>query len=144
MMENMWTVMRSMSGERKSSMWCGDEWFVNRNIGYSSCKLGNSEGHEVPTGSRDLGGPQSFLSGTSQGFDFYIGELEIVKMELESFDHTHLSSEGEPERLDFRRGLSFNRGRWRWERSEFKKDPRSVDDLPLSVAFATRLFVPYV
>ena len=78
---------------------------------YSLYNSGNPENHEVPAGPRNLDSPQSFLFGASQGFNFYISGLDIIEMELDSFDDARLSSESKPERFDFRQSLSFNRGR---------------------------------
>ena len=102
---------------------------------------GDPEGHEVPTGPRDLDGPQSVLSCASQGFNFHVGELDVIEMELDTFYQTLLSSESEPEGFDFRRGFSFDRDGWRWERDELKNKAGWLDDLPFSVAVATNLFV---
>ena len=99
---------------RSSVGW--NEYFVNEDLTEakrrSLCKSGNPEGREIPACPRNLGGPQPLLSGAGQGLDFYIGELEIIEVELDFFDHTLRSIEGDPDRLDFRWGLPFNHGRW--------------------------------
>ena len=85
-----------------------NEYFVNGNLGnfgqgerYSSCKSKNSEGREVPVHSGYLDSPQPLLSGAIQGFEFYIGELDIIEVVLDSFDRALCSIEGESNRFDF-------------------------------------------
>lgn len=69
------------TSEKRDRLWGWDESLVNGSIDkkeFIRCKSGNPEGHEISTGPRNLDGPQSVLSGASQGFDFYIDELDFT------------------------------------------------------------------
>ena len=66
-----------------------------------SYKSGNPEGNEIPVHPGNLGGPQPLLSGTGQGFNFYVGDLDVIEVELDSFDHTLSSVDGESDRPGF-------------------------------------------
>ena len=127
----------------------GDDYFVNGNLGdigprkdCSLCKSKNSKGREIPSHPGNLDGPQFLLSSASQGFDFYVGDLDVIEMVLDSFHRTLCSFDGESDRLGFWWGHPFSRGRRRRESGELEKDTRSVDDLPLFGMAG--LFVPDV
>jgi len=107
---------------------------------YSSYNSGDSEGREIAGHPGNLDGPQPVFSGTGQGFDFYIRDLGVIEVDLDSFDDTLCSVEGESDRLDFWWGLSFGRDRRRGESGELKNDPGSMYDLPFFVV--ARLFTP--
>ena len=78
---------------------------------YSSCNSGDSEGREIVGYPGNLDGPQPVLASTGQGFDFYIRDLGVIEVDLDPFDHTLCSVEGESDRFDFWWGSSFGRDR---------------------------------
>ena len=98
-----------------------------------SYKSGNPKGNEIPAHPGHLGGPQPLLSGTSQGFNFYVSDLDVIEVELDSFDDTLCSVEGESDRPGFWWGISFSCDGRRGESAKLKGDPRSMDDLPFFV-----------
>lgn len=59
----------------------------------------NPEDGEIPGHPGNVDSPQPFFS---QGFHFYVGELDFIQVELDSFDDALCSVESESDRLDFR------------------------------------------